>query len=32
MATHTKEHLDHALQAFEKVGHNLDLIPQDAHL
>ncbi len=32
MATHTKEHLDHALQAFETVGHNLDLIPQDAHL
>ncbi len=32
MATHTKEHLDHALKAFETVGHNLDLIPQDAHL
>ncbi len=30
MATHTKEHLDHALKAFETVGHNLDLIPQDA--
>ena len=32
MATHTKEHLDHALKAFETVGHNLDLIPQEAHL
>ncbi len=32
MATHTKEHLDAALKAFETVGHNLDLIPQDAHL
>ncbi len=32
MATHTKEHLDHALKAFETVGHNLDLIPADASL
>jgi 8-amino-7-oxononanoate synthase len=32
MATHTKEHLDHALKAFETVGHNLDLIPEDATL
>jgi 8-amino-7-oxononanoate synthase len=32
MATHTKEHLDHALKAFETVGHNLDLIAEDATL
>jgi 8-amino-7-oxononanoate synthase len=32
MATHTKEHLDHALKALETVGHNLDLIPADATL
>lgn len=30
MATHTKEHLDKALKALETVGHNLDLIAQDA--
>ncbi len=29
MATHEKEHLDRALKAFETVGHNLDLIPQE---
>ncbi len=32
MATHTRDHLDHALKAFETVGHNLDLIPADASL
>jgi 8-amino-7-oxononanoate synthase len=32
MATHTKEHLDHALRALEKVGHNLDLIPEGTTL
>ncbi len=32
MATHTTEHLDRALKALEKVGHNLDLIPADATL
>ncbi len=32
MATHTKEHLDRALRGLEIVGHNLDLIPQDATL
>lgn len=32
MATHTTDHLDHALQAFETVGHNLDLIEADATL
>jgi hypothetical protein len=30
MATHTKEHLDHALKALEIVGDNLDLIPPKA--
>lgn len=29
MATHRQEHLDKALQAFEVVGHRLDLIPQE---
>jgi 8-amino-7-oxononanoate synthase len=32
MATHTKDHLDRALKGLEIVGHNLDLIPQDATL
>ena len=32
MATHTTDHLDHALKALETVGHNLDLIPEDATL
>lgn len=32
MATHTKEHLDHALRALEIVGHNLDLIPEGTTL
>jgi 8-amino-7-oxononanoate synthase len=32
MATHTKEHLDRALKALEKVGHNLDLIPEGTTL
>ena len=32
MATHTKDHLDRALRGLEIVGHNLDLIPQDATL
>jgi 8-amino-7-oxononanoate synthase len=32
MATHTKEHLDRALRALEKVGHNLDLIPEGTTL
>ncbi len=32
MATHTTEHLDRALKALETVGHNLDLIPEDATL
>ncbi|MGB1287346.1 MAG: aminotransferase class I/II-fold pyridoxal phosphate-dependent enzyme, partial [Aggregatilineales bacterium] len=32
IATHTYEHLDRALEAFETVGHNLDLIPEDATL
>jgi hypothetical protein len=32
MATHTTDHLDRALQALEVVGHNLDLIPQEATL
>lgn len=32
MATHTKDHLDHALKALEKVGHNLDLIPEGTTL
>lgn len=32
MATHTHEHLDRALEALEIVGHNLDLIPEDATL
>lgn len=32
MATHTTEHLDRALRAFEIVGHNLDLIPETASL
>ncbi len=29
MATHRQEHLDRALQAFEVVGHRLDLIPEE---
>jgi 7-keto-8-aminopelargonate synthetase-like enzyme len=32
MATHTKEHLDRALRGLEKVGHNLDLIPEGTTL
>ena len=28
IATHRQHHLDRALAAFERVGHNLDLIPQ----
>jgi 8-amino-7-oxononanoate synthase len=32
MAAHTTDHLDRALHSLEIVGHNLDLIPQEATL